>query len=74
MTTIIFSTLILLLIILEGRVSPTTPTITMMGTRRQKVMAKELGEICLLNKKKHLAERQQHEAAEKRKQDEEEEK
>ena len=45
----------------------------MMGTRRQTEMAKELEEVCLLNKKNHQAERQQQEAVEKRKQDEEEE-
>ena len=71
--TAISSTLILLLIFLEGRIIPTTFMLTMMGTRRQTEMAKELDEIRLLNKKNHQAERQQQEAEEKREQDEEEE-
>jgi hypothetical protein len=71
--TAISLTLILLLIFLEGRIIPTTFMLTMMGTRRQTEMAKELDEICLLNKKNHQAERQQQEAEEKREQDEEEE-
>ena len=71
--TAISSTLILLLIFLEGRIIPTTVMLTMMGTRRQTELAKELDEIRLLNKKNHQAERQQQEAEEKREQDEEEE-
>jgi hypothetical protein len=57
-----------------SQIIPLTLTLTMMGTRRQTGMAKELDEIRQLNKKNHQAERQQQEAEEKRKRDEEEEK